>query len=62
MAKSDDLVKFITQQVVTYIDKPSEDRKRQRAERRAAPKEPMGYRWFGMLPLAFRLWFGRKTK
>lgn len=61
MAKSDDLVKYITQQVVTYMDTPREVRRRQRQDRRTKRREePWSYRWFGMLPLSIRLWFGKK--
>lgn len=61
MAKSDDLVKYITQRVVTYIDTPQEVRKQKRQERLTKRREePWSSRWFGMLPLAIKLWVGKK--
>jgi hypothetical protein len=63
MAKSEDLVKYITQQVVTYMDMPSDVRKQQRQERRTIrQKTPWIYRWFGMAPLWLRLWFKQKRQ
>ncbi|WP_438448662.1 YqzE family protein [Gorillibacterium sp. sgz5001074] len=61
MAKSDDLVKYITQQVVTYIDTPREVRRQMRQERRSKRREePWSSRWFGLLPLSLKLIFGKK--
>lgn len=61
MAKSEDLVKYITQQVVTYIDTPREVRRQLKQERRTRRREePWGSRWFGMLPLSLKLAFGKK--
>ncbi|SMF78777.1 YqzE-like protein [Paenibacillus uliginis N3/975] len=50
MANSNDLIKYITERVVTYIDTPKEDRKRRRG------KEPWTVRWFGMIPFSVSLW------
>jgi ribonuclease PH len=58
MAKSDDLVKYITQQVVTYIDTPKEVRQQAKASIKEQ-REGWQTRWFGMLPLAARMLFGR---
>ncbi|CRF29081.1 Uncharacterised protein [Mycobacterium tuberculosis] len=55
MVKSDELVKYVTQQVVKYIGTPKEVRKQVRADRKAG-REPWQYRWFGMLPFALRMW------
>lgn len=57
MAKSDELVKYITQRVVRYIDTPKDERKG-----RAKAKEPWAMKWFGMIPYAFSLWVGKKEK
>ena len=55
MAKSDELVKYITQRVVHYIDTPKDERKgRTKKERAGAMK------WFGMIPFAVSLWVKRK--
>jgi hypothetical protein len=54
MAKSDELVKFITQRVVTYMDTPKELRRKAKETGRDH-KENWEVRWFGMLPLAIRM-------
>jgi hypothetical protein len=43
------LVKYITEQVVTYIETPKE-------ERRTVVKEPWSTKWFGMIPIGLTLW------
>lgn len=58
MAKSDELVKYLTVQVVKYIETPKEVRKQARAGRKEM-REQWQYRWFGMLPVTFRVWYGR---
>ncbi|SDC25760.1 YqzE-like protein [Paenibacillus sp. UNCCL117] len=55
MGKSDELVKYVTERVVRYIDTPREVRRQVRAGRKEA-KEPWEVRWFGMLPLSIRMW------
>lgn len=54
MAKSNDLVKYITQQVVTYIETPREVRQQVKAISKEQ-RESWQTRWFGMLPLATRM-------
>jgi hypothetical protein len=63
MAKGDELVKFITEQVVTYIETPKEVRK-QAKQSSKQHKESWQTRWFGMLPLAIRMLIqqARKSK
>ncbi|UPK46086.1 YqzE family protein [Paenibacillus pabuli] len=56
MAKSDELVKYITERVVHYIDTPKDER------RRTKTKEPWAMKWFGMIPFAVSLWVGKKEK
>ncbi|MFD0951592.1 YqzE family protein [Virgibacillus natechei] len=48
-----DYLRFMTEQVVTYIDSPSEERKNRRA---AQKNDPPIYsnRWLGVLPFALR--------
>lgn len=53
MAKGEDLIKYITQRVVTYMETPKEARMEHRVKQ---SREPWQYRWFGMLPLAIQLW------
>jgi len=61
MAKAEEIVKYVTQRVVQYLDTPSEDRKRQRELRKSA-SEPWTVRWFGMIPMSLSMMFGRSKK
>lgn len=61
MAKGEELVKYVTQKVVTYIDTPHEERKQRKLER-IKQREPWGTRLFGMLPMGFSLLIGRRKK
>lgn len=54
MAKGDELVKYITERVVDYVETPRDIRKE-----RAKFKEPWSSRWFGMIPFSISLWFGQ---
>ena len=42
---TNDYVRFVTQQFVSYMDAPKEDRK-QKKEQRRAEKEPFMNKWF----------------
>ncbi|WP_127580042.1 YqzE family protein [Paenibacillus koleovorans] len=53
--KSEDLIKYITEQVVTYIDTPAEVRKETRKAQKDT-REPWVSRWFGQVPYAISLW------
>ncbi|TXK85969.1 YqzE family protein [Paenibacillus sp. N3.4] len=55
MAKSDELVKYITEQVVTYIETPKDVRQQVKALNKEK-RENWQTRWFGLLPLATRMW------
>jgi len=44
------LVKYITEQVVTYIETPREER------HHTEFKEPWSTKWFGMIPISLSLW------
>ncbi|AET60185.1 YqzE family protein [Paenibacillus terrae] len=62
MAKSDELVTYITQRIVRYMETPRDVRRRRKQSR-----EPWVYKWFGMLPLALNMWIksarkGRKER
>ncbi|MFD3447751.1 YqzE family protein [Microbacteriaceae bacterium 4G12] len=61
---TNDYVKFVTQQFVSYMDSPKQDRKQRRVQRRQE-KEPFLIRWFGVLPLGtvllYRKVFHRET-
>ncbi|MDP9676798.1 hypothetical protein J2W97_002793 [Paenibacillus jamilae] len=51
MAKSDELVTYITQRIVRYMETPRDVRRSQKQA-----KEPWVSKWFGMLPLALKMW------
>ncbi|MBU8571462.1 YqzE family protein [Bacillus subtilis] len=57
--KTNDYVKYMTQQFVKYIDTPRDERK-ERKEVRKETKTPVFQQWFGILPYGFRLWLKRK--
>ncbi|MGR5984971.1 YqzE family protein [Bacillus cytotoxicus] len=58
---TNDYVRFVTQQFVSYMDDPKEDRK-QKKERRRAEKAPFLNRWFGMMPLSAALLYQNVKK
>lgn len=47
----------MTEQFIKYMETPKEVRKQTRASQREV-REHWQYRWFGMLPLAIRMWMG----
>ncbi|RDW21937.1 YqzE family protein [Oceanobacillus chungangensis] len=51
--KSNEYVKFMTQQIVTYMELPMEERKKRKLEQ----KNPSIYanHWLGVLPFALRV-------
>ncbi|PZE20917.1 YqzE family protein [Paenibacillus xerothermodurans] len=55
MAKGDELVKYVAEQFIDYIETPREVRKEAKASRKER-RERWQYRWFGMLPVALRMW------
>jgi hypothetical protein len=57
---ANDYVKFVTQQLVAYMDLPKEERKKRRMQRKQE-KPPLAYHWFGMIPLSLRLLFRRHS-
>lgn len=59
--KTNDYVKYVTQQFVSYVDTPSEQRKAQKKERKKN-KLPFANRWFGLVPYALGQVFNLKRK
>ncbi|MBM7701553.1 YqzE family protein [Metabacillus iocasae] len=57
--KTNDYVKFVTQQFVQYMDQPKTERKMKRVQRKEE-RSPFPSRWFGMLPLGFMIWYRKK--
>ncbi|TVX92619.1 YqzE family protein [Paenibacillus agilis] len=56
MAKKEDLIKYITKQVVTYVDTPQSERQERRKEQRKRPREHWMVRWFGLVPFSIGMW------
>ncbi|ANS73893.1 hypothetical protein AWM70_04325 [Paenibacillus yonginensis] len=61
MAKGDELVRYITERVVHYVETPKEVRRV-----RKQVKEPWSTKWFGMIPASLSMWgqdvFKRKRR
>ncbi|MCK0472586.1 YqzE family protein [Halalkalibacter sp. APA_J-10(15)] len=56
-----DYVKYLTEQVVTKMDQPSEVRKSVKEERKMN-RPPLSFHLFGMIPMAFSLLVRNKRK
>ncbi|MRH43142.1 YqzE family protein [Aquibacillus halophilus] len=54
-----DYVKFMTQEIVKYMDTPHEERKKKKNQR-SNNKNTFSGRWFGLLPFAFKLLVKKK--
>jgi len=59
MADRDELIKLVTQKVVTFMETPLEQRKQDRQAAKAA-REPWLTKWFGVAPIGIALWWRRK--
>lgn len=53
---TNDYVRFVTQQFVSYMNDPKEERKQKKQQRRSE-KEPFLNRWFGVMPLSAALFY-----
>ncbi|MCU9613855.1 YqzE family protein [Caldibacillus lycopersici] len=51
--KTNEYVKFITQTVVEHFDKPKEERKQLKYEKKQL-QEPRVYKYFGIMPYAVK--------
>jgi len=58
---TNDYVKFMTQQIVSYMDKPKEVRK-QTKEQRKTERGSISSHWFGILPLSVSLMLKKRNK
>ncbi|MCP1125143.1 YqzE family protein [Bacillus sp. AFS018417] len=58
---TNDYIRYMTQQFVSYMDAPKADRKQKRQQRREE-REPFLNRWFGMLPLSAALFYRQVKK
>lgn len=53
-----DYVKFMTQEIVKYMDLPEEEKKNRRQKRDKG--DHISNRWFGLLPFAFKMLVKKK--
>lgn len=58
---SNDLVRFITEQVLTHFKRSKTERKELRKQRKIE-RSPMSSRWFGLLPYAMRFFMKNLLK
>jgi len=56
---TNDYIKYITQQLVQYYDKPKELRKQQREDKKDL-KSSFSFRWFGVIPYALSMLLRKK--
>jgi hypothetical protein len=61
MAAGNDVVKYLTQKIVKYLDEPKAVRK-ERKRNRKNKKEPLLTYLFGVLPMGLGLAFRKKRK
>ncbi|CAG9619264.1 YqzE family protein [Sutcliffiella rhizosphaerae] len=57
--KTNDYVKYVTQQLVTYMDKPKEVKREQRKLKKQE-RTPMLYQLFGIIPYALMMFFKKR--
>lgn len=57
---SNDYVKFVTQQIISYMDQPKEER-RELKQKRKEERPPLSIHLFGMIPAAISMMFKRKS-
>ncbi|WP_112181296.1 MULTISPECIES: YqzE family protein [Paraliobacillus] len=53
-----ELVQYMTEEFMKYIDKPKRERKAQRKarKRKKQDNQPLSNKWFGLLPVSIKLW------
>lgn len=61
MAAGNDVVKYLTQKIVKYLDEPKSVRK-ERKRTRKNEKEPLLTYLFGVLPMSLGLMFKKRRK
>jgi hypothetical protein len=59
--KTEEFVKYITQQFVTYLDTPREVRREAR-NRHKSIRGPWYEHWFGQIPMAVSLWWSSRPR
>ncbi|HEX7056647.1 MAG TPA: YqzE family protein [Bacilli bacterium] len=55
---SEELVKYLAEQFVHFLETPKEKRRAQKIERRKA-RGKWSLNWFGLLPVTLSVWTGR---
>ncbi len=58
MSSGEEIVKYVTERIVRYIETPNERRKEERLQRKSS-REPWDARWFGMIPMSIAMLCGR---
>ena len=58
--KTNDYIKFLTQEFVTYVDKPKEERRKKKHVRNKMEKPMYTSKWFGLIPFALRIAIKKK--
>jgi len=53
-----DLLKYMTERVVKYMDQPKDEVQEKPAKR---SKEPWMTKWFGMAPMGLMVWWGSRA-
>ncbi|MEX2415479.1 MAG: YqzE family protein [Paenibacillaceae bacterium] len=61
MADGDKLVRYITQQVVSFLETPRTTRVESR-KRDKSSREQWAFRWFGLVPFALSFWYKKVKK
>lgn len=61
MKGGNDLVKYMTEQLVQYMETPSETRKQAKTSAKAT-REPWLTRWFGWGPAGLMIWWRGKSR
>ncbi|GGM31665.1 hypothetical protein GCM10011351_17320 [Paraliobacillus quinghaiensis] len=54
-----DIVKYITEEFVKYVDMPKSERiqyKQKKKETKQETQSQLSNKWFGMLPVSFKIW------
>jgi hypothetical protein len=58
---TNDYIKFLTQQLVQYMDIPSTERKQQRKMKKNN-QSPFSHRWFGIIPFSVKMLFKKNNR
>ena len=59
--KTNDYVRFITQEMVKRMDQPRDILEEEKA-RKKQEREPRASKWFGMIPMSISLWMKKHLK